>query len=521
MAVVPKTNLVMTVSKTSSWNGGYDGVFTLENKNDYDVLQWSATFDFPANEEFTWMSEGDITRKGTKCTFQPKDWNQKIPAKTTKTMGFGGKETLPDKLKYKQILPLVGKDPSLDKRGSWGAKNIAPYVDACAFPTPDLPAVSKASGLKFFTLAFITADSDNQASWAGVIPLGTQHMLDQVRQIRTTGGDVSVSFGGANGIELADAIENLDTLVAEYSRVIELYSLNRIDFDIEGGAVANADGVDRRNKAIAILNQKYPKLQITYCLPVLPTGLALAGEQLVQNARKNNVSIESFNGMSMDFGDSAAPEPEGRMGTYVIMSCEHLRTQVLSAGFGAPKIGTIPMIGVNDVQSEVFRITDAKKVYDFFKKTPWMTYVGFWSTNRDQPGPGQGANPFTSGIKQKPYDFSKTFLGADVKDVDPSPNKDPTPPSVPDIPDVPDTPSETPSKPAARPNVNAEWKNVSEEFTKRCKAGEDSDEVIKDLGRRYVGLGPINRKALKGLLKKTSRDDNTPKDLKTGNVAVI
>ena len=326
MAAVPKTKLVMTVSKTSSWNGGYDGVFTLENKNDYDVLQWSATFDFPANEEFTWMSEGDITRKGTKCTFQPKDWNQKIPAKTTKTMGFGGKETLPDKLKYKQILPLVGKDPSLDKRGSWGAKNIAPYVDACAFPTPDLPAVSKASGLKFFTLAFITADSDNKASWAGVIPLGTQHMLDQVRQIRTAGGDVSVSFGGANGIELADAIENLDTLIAEYSRVIDLYSLTRIDFDIEGGAVANADGVDRRNKAIAILNTKYPKLQITYCLPVLPTGLALAGEQLVQNARKNNVSIESFNGMSMDFGDSAAPRtrrPHGDICHHVVRTLAH------------------------------------------------------------------------------------------------------------------------------------------------------------------------------------------------------
>lgn len=500
MAVVPKTNLVMTVSKTASWNGGYDGVFTLENKNDYDVLQWSATFDFPANEEFTWMSEGDVTRKGTKCTFQPKDWNQKIPAKTTKTMGFGGKETLPDKLKYKQILPLVGKDPSLDKRGSWGAKNIAPYVDACAFPTPNLPAVSKASGLKFFTLAFITADSDNKASWAGVIPLGTQHMLDQVRQIRTAGGDVSVSFGGANGIELADAIKNLDTLVAEYSRVIDLYSLTRIDFDIEGGAVADADGVDRRNKAIAILNKKYPKLQITYCLPVLPTGLALAGEQLVQNARKNNVVIESFNGMSMDFGDSAAPDPEGIMGTYVIMSCEHLRTQVLSAGFRAPKIGTIPMIGVNDVQSEVFRITDAKKVYDFFKKTPWMTYVGFWSTNRDQPGPGQGANPFTSGIKQKPYDFSKTFLGANVKDMDPSPNKNPMPPYVPDIPDIPDTPSETPSKPPAKQNVNAEWAAVTDEFVKRCKAGEDSDEVIKDLGRRYIGLGPINRKALKDLV---------------------
>jgi hypothetical protein len=163
------------------------------------------------------------------------------------------------------------------------------------------------------------------------------------------------------------------------------------------------------------------------------------------------------------------------------------------------------MIGVNDVQTEVFRITDAKKVYDFFKNTPWMTYVGFWSTNRDQPGPGQGANPFTSGIKQKPYDFSKTFLGNEIKDIDPSPNNDPTPPYVPDTtPEVPETPTTKPSKPEGRQNVNTEWPSVTKEFVERCKAGEDSDEVFRDLGRRYVGLGPINKKALKNLLKKNS-----------------
>ena len=133
----------------------------------------------------------------------------------------------------------------------------------------------------------------------------------------------------------------------------------------------------------------------------------------------------------MDFGDSAAPDPEGRMSAYVISSAENLRKQVMTAGYANPKIGLIPMIGVNDVTSEVFRILDATWVRDFFKTTPWMTYIGWWSVNRDQPGPGKGANPFDSGIKQVPYDFAKTFLGLKVQELDPSPRPNPPPITIP------------------------------------------------------------------------------------------
>jgi hypothetical protein len=133
----------------------------------------------------------------------------------------------------------------------------------------------------------------------------------------------------------------------------------------------------------------------------------------------------------MDFGDSAAPDPEGRMAAYIISSAENLRKQVMSSGYTNPKIGLIPMIGVNDVTSEIFRISDAKNVKDFFKNTPWMTYIGWWSTNRDKPGPGEGANPFNSGIKQLPYDFAKTFLGEIVKELDPSLRPNPAPISIP------------------------------------------------------------------------------------------
>lgn len=431
MASVPVSNVSVTVSKKSHWENGYDGEFVIKNDNTYDILEWKIQYCYPSSEKFTWFSDGDLKVDGNKVIMTPKEYNNVIKSGESKIIGFGGVKAVPGELIFEQILPLVGEDLSLKTRGNWSEKNIAPYVDACAFPIPNLVTISKESGLRYFTLAFITADSNNKASWAGTIPLESQHMLSQIRAIRSDGGDVVVSFGGANGRELAEVNTKVEELVLEYSRVIDLYSLNRIDFDIEGGAVADAKSVDLRNRAIVMLKNKYPDLLVTYCLPVLPIGLTLAGEKLVQNARRNGTVVESFHGMSMDFGDSAAPDPEGRMAAYIISSAENLRKQVMMTGFPSPKIGLIPMIGVNDVTSEIFRVADAAWVRDFFKATPWMAYLGYWSVNRDCGGGGEGANPFNSGIKQSPYDFAKVFLGGVVKDLDPSPRPHPPPITIP------------------------------------------------------------------------------------------
>ena len=54
-----------------------------------------------------------------------------------------------------------------------------------------------------------------------------------------------------------------------------------------------------------------------------------------------------------DFGDSAAPNPAGRMGAYSIQAVQSTYAQAVKAGILSPKVGAIPMIGVNDVESEV------------------------------------------------------------------------------------------------------------------------------------------------------------------------
>lgn len=82
---------------------------------------------------------------------------------------------------------------------AWSAKTFAPYVDVATWPTLDVSAVAKATGVKHYTLAFIVADQKNQPAWAGIIPLTDNFYATQIASLRALGGDVIISFGGATG----------------------------------------------------------------------------------------------------------------------------------------------------------------------------------------------------------------------------------------------------------------------------------------------------------------------------------
>ena len=135
------------------------------------------------------------------------------------------------------------------------------------------------TGQKYFTLAFVVSDPHGNPSWGGVTAMEDNWFLDQINYIRGVGGDVIISFGGANGTELALAIDNVADLQTAYQSVIDRYDLKWVDFDIEGLAVGHRDSIDRRNKAVTGLQAANPNLKIAYCLPVLPQGLT-AGRSL-------------------------------------------------------------------------------------------------------------------------------------------------------------------------------------------------------------------------------------------------
>ncbi len=309
----------------------------------------------------------------------------------------------------------------------WPAHVFAPYVDMTLTPMTNLASIAENEGVKYFSLAFITADSHGQPSWGGYLSYEVnggafdQAIRAQINALRGLGGDVAVSFGGAAGQELAQVITSVPALTSAYQAVINAYQLTRIDFDIEGAAEADHASIDRRSQAIAALQAtaaaQGKTLQVSFTLPVLPSGLTSDGLYVLQSALKYGVKITAVNVMAMDYGDSAAPNPAGRMGTYAIDAATSVYGQLqtlygtsLSSAQLWGMIGVTPMIGLNDDTSEVFDQAAAAQLLAFAEQKG-LGEIAMWSLNRDQADPSGKAVSYvddtSSSIVQTPYQFSK------------------------------------------------------------------------------------------------------------------
>jgi len=297
----------------------------------------------------------------------------------------------------------------------------APYVDMGAWPTPSLPQLASATGLKQFSLGFVINGSTAcTASWFNAFDPGTGWDKSDFDAIRSAGGDVRVSFGGENGTELAQSCADVPSLTAQYQKVVDAYSLDRIDFDIEGAAVADHASVDRRSAAIAAVQAaqraKGRDLKVSLTLPVLPSGLTSDGVYILQSAAAHGVNVTTVNVMAMDFGDSTAPNPAGKMGAYAIQAAQSTRAQIasvwpnLTTAQTWAMVGVTPMIGQNDESDEVFGFSDAQQLISFAAQNH-LSELGFWAVTRDQPCTGGGGLSTCTEISQTPYQFSKLFAG--------------------------------------------------------------------------------------------------------------
>lgn len=181
----------------------------------------------------------------------------------------------------------------------------------------------------------------------------------------------------------------------------------------------------------------HPELVTAFCLPVLPDGLTRNGLYVLENAIANGIRVDMVNIMAMDYGDWATPQPAGQMGEYAILAASRVALQ-MGALFPdrtdqqiRAMLGITPMIGQNDVASEVFDLTDAQQLVQYASETG-IGLLSMWSCNRDNGnGPNQvWASPNYSGIAQELYAFSAIFSTISGG----SPEPVPTPPPVIDPP---------------------------------------------------------------------------------------
>ncbi|WP_320776201.1 cellulose binding domain-containing protein [Streptomyces sp. CRN 30] len=296
--------------------------------------------------------------------------------------------------------------------GTTTGAGFAPYVDTSLYPAYDLVANAKATGVKEYTLAFVTDGGGCTPKWGGVTDLASDAVAAQIGDLRAAGGDVRVSFGGAAGSELALACSSADALAAAYEKVVAAYDLTKVDFDVEGGALPDTAANTRRAQAIAKLQAGHPGLDVSFTLPVMPEGLTQPGVDLLADAKDNGVAIDTVNIMAMDYGASYS----GDMGTYAEQAATATQAQikgVLGLGDAAAwkAVGVTPMIGVNDVVTEVFKVEDATQLVEF-AEAKGVGSLSMWSATRDKAcagGPKQQADATCSSIDQADGAFAKAF----------------------------------------------------------------------------------------------------------------
>ena len=298
-----------------------------------------------------------------------------------------------------------------------GSKTFAPYVDMGLTVDWQLLTIQQQSGIKVFTLGFVVGNGGCTPTWGGVgatvandtLPNGTT-ILSLVQGVRAAGGDVIISFGGASGTELALGCTTVSSLQAAYQAVLNKYSVNsstpvRLDFDIEGGATTDTASIDRRNSALVGLKNANPNLVISYTLPVLPTGLVASGVNILNRVKASGLNVNVINVMAMDYG--SANDNGGQMGLSAQQAASNTHNQVVAAGLTS-SIGVTPMIGINDVNTEIFQLTDAQGLLNFANANSYITRLSMWSVARDNGGcANQGfASPTCSGISQANWAFS-------------------------------------------------------------------------------------------------------------------
>lgn len=314
------------------------------------------------------------------------------------------------------IAILIGANTSLLAAES---SHFSPYADLTInthwdsnyqdMEPMDLATISQASGVTHFHLAFITDAGACNPAWGSQTSYSTNsawgsHLTDKLRSSHI---DFIISFGGASGNDISMACTDTQ-LVNAYEQIIKTYQPKGLDFDIENGTA----NVAKTMHALQQIQTNHPDLKISFTLPTLPEGLTAEGQSVVTQAKAANLHF-SINIMAMDYG----PSYTDTMGKYAIQAATNL--------FGFLKslypnladnslwqmIEITPMIGVNDVSVEEFKLTDADVLREFFKQNK-LGGLSMWSITRDIPCKDKWASPICSGnnLQSQPYEFSKHLL---------------------------------------------------------------------------------------------------------------
>jgi len=299
---------------------------------------------------------------------------------------------------------------------------FAPYFESF---NPDNPAMlSQASGAKFLSMAFLQTAMTGSCTveWNGDVttPVASSTFGAEIRAIRATGGDVIPSFGGFaaddTATEIADSCASVPMIAAAYEHVITTYHVTRLDLDTEDKSLTNPAGVDRRNKAIKMVEDWAAAhdrtVQFSYTLPTTEHGLAPTGLAVLQNAVANHARIDIVNIMTFDYFDGLTHEMAGDTMTAAAGLIGQLHTLFPHRTTARlwSEVGITEMVGIDDFgPAETFTLADATAIQNWAVAHN-ISFLSFWALQRDNGScPGSQGQGGCSGVAQTTWQFSHTF----------------------------------------------------------------------------------------------------------------
>ncbi|MCC9309772.1 carbohydrate binding domain-containing protein [Kitasatospora sp. RB6PN24] len=297
---------------------------------------------------------------------------------------------------------------------------FAPYYEA--YTPGSLSGQAGQSGNKYLSMAFVQAATKGSCSvyWDGdtSTPIAASSFGSDIAGLQASGGNVIPSFGGYaadnGGTEIADSCTDVNQIAAAYESVITTYNVSRIDLDTEDNSLTNTAGIDRRNKAVKLVEDwaaaNGRNVQFSYTLPTTTGGLADSGLSVLKNAVGNNARIDVVNIMTFDYYDGATHQ----MATDAEHAAGGLYNQLaqLYPGKSAAQlwdsIGITLMPGVDDYgAAETTTVADARNV-QAWATSKGVNTLAFWALQRDNGScaVGTAGSDTCSGIAQNTWDFS-------------------------------------------------------------------------------------------------------------------
>lgn len=262
-----------------------------------------------------------------------------------------------------------------------------------------LAGLARVGGPDALTLAFATGECGDE-KWGE--RTGDTIAASHVAAFVKAGSDYIVSTGGGGATFTCASDAGMERFIARYASA----RLVGIDFDIENGQTP--EQVDSLVQRIATAQKKHPRLRLSFTVATHAAddgslrSLNALGEAILAAVTKHGVRDAVFNLMVMDYGD-AAPNVcvvvAGRcdMGRSALQAARNVHEK-----YALPyaQIELTPMIGMNDVVSNVFSIDDAHALAAGVK-TLKLAGLHFWSLDRDTPcsTPAAAASGVCSGVE--------------------------------------------------------------------------------------------------------------------------